>query len=98
MRSLILLVVLTGCTDFDDLTRNICGNGLVEVGEDCDSSDPTCVRCAVSCSVDEDCPSAAYACGVDGFCHAPSGDLARPSAPVTFQADELRVTDVDHDG
>jgi hypothetical protein len=98
MRSLIVLVILAGCTDFDDLTRNICGNGLVEAGEDCDSSDPTCVRCAVSCSIDDDCPSDAYACGVDGFCHAPSGDLARPSAPVTFQADELRVTDVDHDG
>jgi hypothetical protein len=92
------LVVLTACTDFDDLARNTCGNGLVEIGEDCDSSQPSCVRCAVSCSLDADCPGEAYTCGVDGFCHAPSGDLARPSAPVTFQADELRVTDVDHDG
>ena len=49
-------------------------------------------------AVAEDCPSDAYACGVDGFCHAPSGDLARPSAPVTFQSDDYRVTDIDHDG
>ena len=94
----LLLLALVGCTDFDDVTRDVCGNGLLEVGEDCDSNDPSCVRCAVSCAVAEDCPSEAYACGVDGFCHAPGGDLARPSAPVTFQADDLRVTDIDHDG
>ena len=94
----LFLLVLVGCTDFDDVSRNVCGNGLLEAGEDCDSSDPSCVRCAVSCAVAEDCPSDAYACGVDGFCHAAAGELARPSPPVTFQADELRITDVDHDG
>ncbi|MDQ3336922.1 MAG: VCBS repeat-containing protein [Myxococcota bacterium] len=94
----LFLLLLIGCTDFDDVTRNTCGNGLLEAGEDCDSSDPSCVRCAVSCAVDEDCPTDAYACGVDGFCHAPNGELARPSPPVTFQADELRIADIDHDG
>lgn len=98
MHRLLILVALAGCTDFDDVPRDICGNGLVEAGEDCDSSDPSCVRCAVACVAASECPSEAYACGVDGFCHAPSGELARPSAPVTFQADELRVTDLDHDG
>lgn len=97
MRWLVLLALI-GCTDFDDVARDVCGNGLLEAGEDCDSKDPSCVRCAVQCAVAEDCPSDRYACGVDGFCHAPAGVLARPSAPVTFQANELRVTDVDHDG
>jgi hypothetical protein len=88
-----------GCTDFDDLTRNVCGNGLLEAGEDCDSNDSSCVRCAISCESTADCPlDGGFACGVDGFCHAPGGELARPSAPVTFQADEMRVTDIDHDG
>lgn len=95
---LLLLLAVTGCTDFDDVQRDVCGNGLLEPGEDCDSSDPSCVRCAVSCAVAEDCPSEAYACGVDGFCHAPAGELARPTPPVTFQSADLRVTDVDHDG
>ena len=94
----LLLFVLAACTDFDTVSRNVCGNGLLEAGEDCDSTDPTCVACAVTCAVDTDCPSDAYACGVDGFCHAPGGELARPTAPVTFRADELRVTDIDHDG
>src|SRR5512139_2242052 len=98
MRGVLVLLALAGCTDFDSVTRDVCGNGLLEPGEDCDSSDPSCVRCAVSCAVDDDCPSDAYACGVDGFCHAPGGELARPTAPVTFQADDLRVTDIDHDG
>jgi hypothetical protein len=93
-----LAVTLSACSDFADLQHNVCGNGIIEPGEDCDSSDPTCVRCAVTCHLAADCPSADYACGVDGFCHAPGGALASPTAPVTFSADELRITDVDHDG
>jgi hypothetical protein len=89
---------LSACTDFDDLPRGLCGNGLVEPGEDCDAEDPRCVRCSITCTAAADCPSADYACGVDGLCHAPGGALAQPSAPVTFQVDDLRVTDVDHDG
>jgi len=52
----------------------------------------------VTCDAVDDCPSGAYACGNDGFCHAPGGQLAEPSAPVTFQADDLRITDLDRDG
>jgi len=92
------LIVLAGCTDFDAVPRGVCGNGLLEPGEDCDSDDAACVRCAVACAVDAQCPAAAYACGVDGFCHAPGGQLAAPTAPVTFAAEDLRVTDIDRDG
>ncbi|HUS28648.1 MAG TPA: hypothetical protein VMZ53_09065, partial [Kofleriaceae bacterium] len=63
------------CTDFSTPDRGVCGNGLLEPGEDCDSSDATCVKCAVACSTSAQCPSSAYACGVDGFCHAPGGEL-----------------------
>src|SRR5262245_55138723 len=94
----IFAIALSGCSDFGDLQRGVCGNGIIEPGEDCDSSDGSCVRCAVTCRAAADCPSADYACGVDGFCHAPGGALAAPTAPVTFAADELRITDVDHDG
>ncbi len=89
---------LPACTDFDAIPRGICGNGLVEPGEDCDSSDARCVRCAIACAAAADCPNADYTCGADRFCHAPGGALATPSAPVTFQVDDLRITDVDHDG
>jgi hypothetical protein len=89
---------LPACTDFDAIPRGVCGNGLVEAGEDCDSSSPRCVRCAITCAAAADCPNTDYACGTDGFCHAPGGALAAPSAPVTFQVDDLRVTDIDRDG
>ncbi len=89
---------LPACTDFDAIPRGICGNGLVETGEDCDSSDARCVRCAIACAAAADCPNADYTCGADRLCHAPGGALATPSAPVTFQVDDLRITDVDHDG
>ena len=72
----VALAVVAGCTDFDTIDRNVCGNGLLEPGEDCDSGAASCVRCAVVCSAVGDCPNAAYACGVDGVCHAPGGALA----------------------
>jgi len=93
----LLLCLLVACTDFADVQRGVCGNGLLEPGEDCDSDAANCVRCAVTCDPG-DCPSAAYTCGVDGFCHAPGGELAEPGPPVTFQAEDLRVTDADRDG
>ncbi|HUS28782.1 MAG TPA: VCBS repeat-containing protein [Kofleriaceae bacterium] len=86
------------CTDFSTPDRGVCGNGLLEPGEDCDSSDATCVKCAVACSTSAQCPSSAYACGVDGFCHAPGGELDDLHGAGVFQAEQLRVTDVDHDG
>jgi hypothetical protein len=92
------LVAVAACSDLGELPRDVCGNGLLEAGEDCDSDDPRCVRCAVTCTTTADCPTSDYACGVDGFCHAPGGVLAEPTAPVTFQADDLVITDVDRDG
>ena len=34
----VVLVAFTGCTTFDPVPRGVCGNGIVEDGEDCDSS------------------------------------------------------------
>lgn len=97
--ALLLLVISTAaCTSFDTLDRNVCGNGLIEAGEDCDSSDARCVRCAVSCDAPTDCPSAAYACGTDGVCHAPGGTLAPPAVAGPFQVNELAITDLGADG
>ena len=97
MRSL-LLILLAACTDFTDVPRDVCGNGLLEAGEDCDRDDASCVRCAVTCSMPADCPNASYTCGVDGFCHAPGGLFGEPTAPLTFGADDLEITDIDRDG
>lgn len=98
MRLALLAVVLVACTDFAPIESGVCGNGLLEAGEDCDSSDATCVRCAVTCTTSDDCPTSDYACGVDGICHAPGGALGRPTSAGSFQASELRITDIDRDG
>src|SRR5882762_11842288 len=96
--TLALLAVASACTNFDPIARGTCGNGVLEPGEDCDSTAQTCVKCAVTCAVPQDCPTADSACGVDGFCHAPGGALAAPISAGTFEASELRITDIDHDG
>lgn len=99
MRHALLLLALTSaCTSFDALDRGVCGNGLIEAGEDCDSSDASCVRCAATCEVQTDCPSAAYACGTDGLCHAPGGVLAAPASAGPFQVNDFAITDLGADG
>ncbi|MGE0396243.1 MAG: FG-GAP repeat domain-containing protein [Kofleriaceae bacterium] len=98
MRLVIACVLLAACTSFEPIDRGVCGNGLVEAGEDCDSDDPSCQRCAVLCSDDTDCPTSAYACGTDGTCHAPSGALGSPVAAGAFQVDDIAITDIDRDG
>src|SRR5438067_10143037 len=97
MRLAYATVVLVGCTTFDPIPRGTCGNGLLEPGEDCDSSAASCVKCAVTCRTATDCPTSDYACGVDGFCHAPGGALAAPINAGAFEATDLRVTDIDQD-
>lgn len=86
-----------GCTSFEPIDRGVCGNGLVEAGEDCDSNAESCVRCAVVCSEAKDCPTMDYACGADGFCHAPGGLLGPATPAGPFQVNDLAITDIDHD-
>ena len=97
-RLALFALALTACTSFDSVSRGVCGNGLIEPGEDCDSSAASCVRCAVTCSTAMDCPTADYSCGVDGLCYAPGGALGQPVPAGTFQVNDYVITDVDHDG
>ncbi len=96
--ALVTVVLLYGCTSLPSIERGVCGNGLLEPGEDCDSSDASCIACQVTCTVAGDCPTTAYGCGVDHLCHAPSGRLATPNTPQPFPIDDLAVTDIDKDG
>lgn len=91
-------VALASCTGFDAVQRNVCGNGLIEPGEDCDSNAASCVRCAVVCTRSSECPTTDYTCGNDGVCHAPGGALGQPVAAGSFLVDDFAITDVDHDG
>ncbi|MEO8843140.1 MAG: hypothetical protein ABI591_29280 [Kofleriaceae bacterium] len=92
------LLVLAACTTFDPVARGVCGNGIVEDGEDCDSSDATCIACAVVCASGSDCPNTAYTCGTDQRCHAPGGTLGQGAVAGSFAANDYRITDIDQDG
>lgn len=93
-----LAVGAIACTTFEPVDRGVCGNGLLEAGEDCDSSSATCVRCAVVCRTAADCPTTDHACGVDGVCAAPGGVLGPATVGGPFQVNDVAITDLDQDG
>ncbi len=94
----LVCLILSACTDFDAVDRGVCGNGLLEPGEDCDSTDASCQRCAVVCTMSSDCPDASFACGIDNVCHAPSGGFAEAIESDPLPGSEFAVTDIDGDG
>jgi hypothetical protein len=71
---------------------------VVEAGEDCDAHHPSCVPLRGPRAPRR--PSARTPTTVRRrpAVPRPGGALAQPTAPVTFPADDLRVTEVDHDG
>jgi hypothetical protein len=98
VKYLALVLLVISCTTFDPVARDVCGNGIVEVGEDCDSSEASCVACAVVCTAATDCPTSAYTCGIDARCHAPGGVLHQGQTAGPFAANDYRITDLDRDG
>lgn len=102
-RVVLAALVVSACTDLDEIPRGECGNGVIEPaeGEDCDGGEScgqpgTAQACRLLCAATADCPGAA-ACGLDGVCHAPGGsfDLARS---VAWTAPYLIVGDATGDG
>ena len=92
-----VVALIVGCSGLGVTERGICGNDIVEPGEDCDGA-VYCDACAIRCDADATCHGfAGYSCGGDGFCHAPGGEL---DAAVTrpFAATEARIADIDSDG
>lgn len=96
MYRLLALVALAACSDFASIERDVCGNGILEPGEDCDSSAATCSSCSITCDASA-CPEG-FACGVDQLCHAGAARLGAPSVPQPYAIDEMRVSDIDKDG
>lgn len=100
MKALLLVAIVAGCTDFQTIDRGVCGNGVVEPGEDCDSSDPSCVKCAYACKLDADCEMGGlpgYTCGPGGLCGAPAGKLAPAHAIATVSFSDVRISDINDD-
>ncbi|HTL36413.1 MAG TPA: VCBS repeat-containing protein [Kofleriaceae bacterium] len=105
-------IVLLGCAvaacrDLPELPIGTCGNGVVELGEDCDGAINPAIGDNLSCaSADESaacrytcaaasCPTG-WACGDDGVCRYATGELTLgPAIPWTH--DDLAIADLDGD-
>lgn len=98
------LATSASCADLPAIPASVCGNGVLEAGEDCDGSESGGTRCrrpdeASACRFDcstASCP-AGWLCGpADGVCREPTGAFS--TAPVTFEAGAGRILTADLDG
>ncbi len=103
--SLLLLCVGLGCSKLPDIPRGVCGNQVLEGGEQCDGSPApfacgaprTPAACRFICQNGVACP-AGMSCGQDEICRIPSGRFEDPRFLATLEGEQLEVMDVDHDG
>ena len=104
----ITVAAAAACKDLPDVAAGECGNGVIDVGEDCEADfvaeDGTVFpcggadganQCLLEC-VDDACP-AGYGCGADGTCRQASGVFER-GASLTLAVDDVLAGDVDDDG
>jgi hypothetical protein len=109
------LAILAGaagaaCQDLPDVGRDECGNGVIEVGEDCeadvlDDAGNVVAQCGAADGVNAcffewtdtvDCP-VGHSPGADGRCRQASGRFT-PGASVTLAVDDIALGDLDGDG
>ena len=97
-------LLVGACTELPDVERGVCGNHVVEPGEDCDGFAPEGAACAApedahACRFDcaaSACP-AGLGCGLDGVCRGGGGFASAPLGPWTFDVARMTATDVDGD-
>lgn len=108
---LALVVALAACAELPLIESNVCGNGVVEEGEDCDlyadpalgtglgcaaPTDPT-RACRYACGAGFSCPTG-WGCGPDGVCrYASGGFVEAPGSPMGLKGDQITTGDVDGD-
>ncbi|MGD0523999.1 MAG: VCBS repeat-containing protein [Polyangiaceae bacterium] len=102
-------VLLADCSTLPAIQADVCGNAVVDPGEDCDTfpvgpgtscRPPGSVgQCRLDCTVGtgDVCPSG-WGCGVDGICREPSGTFTRQSQIVAADAWRVMTGDFDGDG
>lgn len=102
-RALVLGVgLLAACTELPAFEAGVCGNFVLDPGEDCDVASDDCAQCRLQCpagvAAGEPCSVDGYVCGLDGVCQAPSGRFGARAAAVPLAGSSLAVTDIDRDG
>lgn len=99
------------CGDLSDFTLGVCGNSVLEAGEDCEpgdkNSDPAqqgyCApkgdpdQCHYLCRDGASCP-ADEACGVDGVCRAAGEGFVATGTSTQLLARDMHTGDLDGDG
>ncbi|MBK8252289.1 MAG: hypothetical protein IPK82_06420 [Polyangiaceae bacterium] len=103
---LLLGLLLTACQPLKDLQSDVCGNGVVEAGEDCDliaNGESKCIEagqpsaCSFACDDEGRCP-VGLGCGADNVCRRPSGTFfINAYLQTPSQAFELMAGDFDAD-
>jgi hypothetical protein len=104
----VCVIAAAGCRELPELAPDVCGNGVVEDGEDCDGAiDPalggaprcepvtSALACRYTCS-EGTCPIG-WACGDDAVCRHGTGVLVA-DPPIQLAHRELEVGDIDGDG
>lgn len=96
------------CTELQLLESGVCGNFVIDPGEDCDGhpleKGTACVAsnqpnaCRHICNESTVCPTG-WGCGVDGICRRPKGAFERYGNPVPFATpNQMYTADFDEDG
>jgi hypothetical protein len=99
-----LVAASWGCAELPDLPAGVCGNGVVESGEACDSANANCgqpdtaAACRALCETDAECGGGAASCGFDGVCRTASGSFALVNEISTPGAAFADIADFDGDG
>lgn len=108
-----LALLSSACTAFPDIPSGVCGNGVIDPGEDCDSfPDPdtggsrclakgTAGECHFDCSIQGGrnplCPSG-WGCDSDAICRRPTGEFVPSASLADVGAWSLAAADFDGDG
>jgi len=107
MRAAIFAIAfaLAGCSNFDYITADQCGNGVVEAGEDCDlvagaPGAEACVACRHTCNPAFDfgfeCPSG-WGCGDDGVCRHGVLEYEESVPALELEVTDFVIDDLDGD-